>query len=332
MELTKSYAAPLFADESAIMLKPRTLRRFKFWLVSSFVLFLVASSVVSFYAYIAWTLERPAIAPILSNPMKAAGLAYEDIEFRSADGAGNVHGWYIPANSKITIVLSHGYGTTREEPWVPVYELAHELHRNHYNVVMFDYGFVNRRAVTGGILETQELLGAVQYAKERGSNQTYIWGFSMGAGTALQAALQNQEISGMILDSTFILDPDTMFFNLKQKLNMLPKFPSIFMVNLMLPLFGGYNLNHVPSDTVKSTAYKMPLFLIHGEKDNKAPYQTITQFFQTQKANPNSKLWLLPNGHHELIFAVYKKEYLQKTMQFLADCVNAKSRKIIVDI
>ncbi|GIP40396.1 hypothetical protein J31TS4_36760 [Paenibacillus sp. J31TS4] len=314
---------PLF-DESVIADKPkRVFRRYRWLLALLTAAGIGVTSVLGIYAYAAWALGNPVIAPLKSNPAEAIGVAYEDVLFPSADGSSEVSGWYLPAGTGgKTVVLSHGYGTNREEPWVPMYELARQLHKQNFNVVMFDYGFTKpNRSVTGGIVETQELLGAVQYAKSRESGPLYVWGFSMGAGTALQAALKTDLIDGMILDSTFILDPDTMFHNIKQHLSLLPRTPSVSLINLFFPVFSGYSLNQVPYQAVKTTTYDIPLFLIHGEQDTKAPYTSITSFYSNQKANPASQLWLVPDGHHELIFAEHRKEYLKRTLQFLDACV-----------
>lgn len=319
---------PASLNESVIIPDSRTVKRsLKIITAAMLILIILASTIVSFYAYVSWTLGNPTIAPLRSNPLKAVGLPYTDIAFPSANGATMVDGWYIPGASSNTVILSHGYGTNREEPWVPMYQLAKELHKNRFNVVMFDYGFAgSSRGVTGGIQESQELLGAVQFAKQAGDDQVYVWGFSMGAGTALQAALNTKDIDGMILDSTFILDGDTMFYNLQQHAKYLPKQTSIFMVNLLMPLVSGYNLNQVPTRAVKTAQYDIPLFLIHGEDDTKAPYQTITSFYSSQKSNPNAMLWLLPNGQHELIYSTHKKEYINRTMKFLYDCVHKTSQ------
>ncbi|GIP35749.1 alpha/beta hydrolase [Paenibacillus sp. J2TS4] len=310
-------SAPLFGESATERVVVS--RRFK-WLFLSLALILVAAvtAVLSFYAYIAWVLSRPVIPPLQSNPLLAVGLAYEEVEFPSANGGTMVDGWYIPGSTAATVVLSHGYGTNREEPWVPSYELATEINRHQYNVLMFDYGFVHPdRPFTGGIIETQELLGAIEYVKERGAEQVYVWGFSMGAGTALQAALKTDLIDGMILDSTFILEPDTMFYNLKQQVSLLPRFPSIALVNMFLPVFNGYSLGQIPYRTVNATSYTVPIFLIHGELDDKAPYSTITRFYANQKDQPLTELWLLPDSIHEMIFRTHPEEYLQRTFQFL---------------
>ncbi|NOU93508.1 alpha/beta fold hydrolase [Paenibacillus sp. LMG 31456] len=306
-----------------VIIKPSIARRrIKQLLIAmmSFML-LLFSLVLGFHAYIAWTLARPHIDPLRSNPALSFGAAYENIQFPSLNGSSNLSGWFIPAESLAekskTVVFSHGYGGNREEIWVPLYSLAKELHKQNYNVLMFDYGYVQpKESVTGGIRESQELLGAIKYAKEYGSGEVYVWGFSMGAGTALQAALQTKDIDGMILDSTFILEPDTLYHNMIQVAN-LPKFPSQPLVHLFFPLLNGVSLNQIPYDKVKEAKYSMPIFFIHSKNDERAPFEMAQEVFRNQPDNSGSQLWLLTKERHELIFKGNKKDYLSLTMGFL---------------
>jgi pimeloyl-ACP methyl ester carboxylesterase len=308
--------------ETAVRYPSVARRRIKQLLIALMSLILLLFSLImAFHAYVAWTLARPHIDQLRSNPTVSFGAAYENIEFPSLNGSSKLSGWFIPAEkfsaASKTVVFSHGYGGNREEIWVPLYSLAKELHKQNYNVLMFDYGYVQpKESVTGGLRESQELLGAVKYAKEKGSGEVYVWGFSMGAGTALQAALQTKDIAGMILDSTFILEPDTLYHNMKQVAN-LPKFPSQSLVHLFFPLLNGVNLNQIPYEKVKQTKYSMPIFFIHSKKDERAPFEMAQEIFRNQPENSGSQFWLLANDGHELIYKGQKKDYLSLSMGFL---------------
>jgi pimeloyl-ACP methyl ester carboxylesterase len=310
--------APL---EQTVVLSRPLIRRKKLLLTLLLsVLLFCTSLLLAFHAYIAWTLARPIIDPLHSNPMLAVGLPYENITFPSRNQKSSLEGWFIPGNSDKTLIFSHGYGGNREELWVPLYSLAQELHKQNYNVLMFDYGYVHpdsNRIVTGGVQESQELLGAVDYVKHHVNGDIYIWGFSMGAGTSLQAALQGgDDISGMILDSTFLLNPDTLYHNMKQYVNV-PKFISLPLVRLFYPLLNGVSLQEVPYQKVISAKYSMPIFFIHGTQDTKAPYEMTEDIFNNQRSNPQSQLWILPNAQHELLYRAEPQAYITKTMKFL---------------
>ncbi|WP_058300910.1 alpha/beta hydrolase [Gorillibacterium timonense] len=312
------------------------IRRMKLILILLLVgTILAASALVGFYAYILYRLQKPPVPNLGSNPWKAIGLTYSDVEFPSANGKTRVDGWYIPGASRNTVILSHGYGGNREEPWIPLYQIAKVLHNNRFNVLMFDYSFVRpEHYVTGGIQESSELRGAISLVKELGDEQIYIWGFSMGAGTALQTALvDSHDINGMILDSTFIMDSDAVYQNVKQKLNRLPRFPSVFMLNLLSPIYTGYSIKQVPINQVKSTKYQMPLFLVHGEQDKVAPIASVVSFYEEQKDYPGTELWMIPDGQHEFIYKYHQEEYMKRAIKFLYDSVHqanlSKSQKLL---
>lgn len=322
---TNSYSSVPLNQASVETAVRRTtfVRRHKALLIALLsIILLLFSLTMAFHAFIAYTLARPHIDPLRSNPAAAFGAAYENIQFPSITGSSQLSGWYIPAaaadsgTGRQTVVFSHGYGGNREEIWVPIYDLAKAARNMGFNVVMFDYGYVQPQwNVTGGLRESEELLGAVKYAKDRGAEKVFVWGFSMGAGTALQAALQTKEIDGMILDSTFVLEPDTLYHNMKQAAN-LPEF-SQPLVHMFFPLVNGVSLNQIPYQKVKETQYNMPIFFIHGKKDLKAPYEMAESIFAHQKADSGSQLWLLENDGHELIYRAHKRSYVQMTTGFL---------------
>lgn len=281
-------------------------------------------TIVAFHGYVAWVIAHPYVPALYSNPQTAKGLAYSDVSFPSKSGRTTVHGWYIPsgAPSDRTVVFSHGYGANREETWVPMYELASLLHGLHYNVFMFDYGYASsgvRTAATGGREESKQLLAAVQYARSQGAGEVVVWGFSMGAGTALQAALETDKtdsIDAMILDSLFLPSSDSLYNNIKQYMD-LPRYPSVPLIEWMLPFFTGSSFNQLPVKQVLDTHYTMPIFIMHGTKDAIAPIETAEKVASSQY-NSLSREWYVEGGIHELLFRTKPKEYIQRAALFLS--------------
>lgn len=290
------------------------------WTIGS-VITLLSFILVSYVYYYAWAFTHPTIAPLTSTPMDAAQLPYLNVDFRSLDGTSELNGWYIPASSKKTVIFSHGYAGNREEIWVPLYDLAQVLNLNNYNVLMFDYGYVNRkqnpsRVMTAGVREAGELNGAIRYAKHLGAEQVYIWGFSMGAGTALQAALVSSDMHAMILDSTFLLQPAVLDQLFTTHVPLLPSKLFIRMADVLLPFTGNMKLRDVPYERVNSTPYTIPLLMIHGQKDSQAPYTITTQIFEHQ-SHSASELWLPANRGHEMTYRFQSEEYVERTLSFL---------------
>jgi len=318
-----STSLPYAGSETAIPVpsSPRIPIKLSRIALHAFVAFscLLAGLFVALHAYAAFLFSFPPIVSLGSNPLLAKNLAYSNVSFASADGRTQMEGWWIPAeDSRKTVVLSHGYGTNREEPWVPMYDLANLLNGLHYNVLMFDYGFANplqRSPATGGISESQQLIGAIRYARLHGSDELVVWGFSMGAGTALQAALQAERVDAMILDSTFLPDENTIYANMTRYVD-LPKYPTVSLLRLFLPLMGGARLDDIPSAQAQETAYPFPIFLIHGTADDKAPVY-IAENVAGAQTNGLSRLWIVPDAIHEMIYRTHTEEYVSRTTAFL---------------
>lgn len=287
---------------------------------------LFAAAFIAFHGYVAWVLTHPYVAPLASNPLEAKGLAYSEATFPSRSGKTAVDAWYIPAAapSSQTIVFSHGYGANREEDWVPMYDLTEFAHSLHYNVVLFDYGYASpsdRQAATGGREESQQLLAAVDFARGQGANKVIVWGFSMGAGTALQAALYaDSSIDAMLLDSLFIAEPDTIFQNVSRSLP-LPRYPSLNLISAFFPWFTGTSLSSIPAEEVKTTAFPMPILFMHGTADEMAPPE-IARTIASQQANPLSSLWVAEGAIHEMLFRTYTEDYIYQTSEFLRQIGN----------
>jgi len=291
-------------------------------------------AVLIFHGYVAWMLAYPYVAPLESNPAQQLGLPYEDVVFPSKSGETTVSGWFIPADAPQgsaedavatrTVVFSHGYGANREESWVPMYDLAELMHDLDYNVLMFDYGYAStayKAPATGGREESQQLLAAVDYAQSRGAEDIIVWGFSMGAGTALQSALVTDKIDAMILDSLFVPSPEALFDNLNQFVP-LPRFPSLPLIRSMIPLWTGSSFGSIPVSEVASHAYNIPIFIIHGTNDSKAPY-AVAESIAANQRNSLSRSWIVQNGQHEMLFRMGSMEYIQRTALFLSQ-VNAQ--------
>ncbi|GIP18859.1 hypothetical protein J40TS1_45010 [Paenibacillus montaniterrae] len=283
-------------------------------------------TVIVSHAIIAWNLAFPYVPPLESNPFDKKQLPYEVVVFPSRSGETTVDSWYIPAvsssskaESKQTVILSHGYGANREESWVPMYDLAELLNELNYNVIMFDYGYASKRynaPATWGTEEKNQLLATVDYAKERGAEKIIVWGFSMGGGTALQAALETDAINALMLDSLFLPSPDTLYTNIQQYIG-LPKYPTTAIISKLLPLWTNHAFSNQPAQAVLAKQYDIPLYIMHGTADNKADVHIAEQIAGNQKL-VQSQLWVVEGGQHELLFRKDPNLYMKKIAQFLS--------------
>ncbi|MBE3568068.1 MAG: alpha/beta hydrolase [Thermogemmatispora sp.] len=133
---------------------------------------------------------QPQRSPVLHSPSEQ-NLDYEDVTFPSLDGVP-LECWFIPAaGSNKLIIANHPMGFSRSglptqfEPWhsrwapsgngfevnfIPDYKILHDAG---YNVLTYDlrnHGFssaANGGIVSSGIFEARDVVGALQYMRNR---------------------------------------------------------------------------------------------------------------------------------------------------------------------
>jgi uncharacterized protein len=152
-------------------------------------------------------------SPVLHSPAED-GLDYEDVTFPSRDGVP-LEGWFIPApGSSKLIIANHPMGFSRSglpadrQPWqadwalsgngfevdlVPDYKILHDAG---YHVLAYDLrnhglsGAANGGVTTGGVMESRDVVGSLDYARTRPDTRDLAIGlFSrcMGASSTFAA-------------------------------------------------------------------------------------------------------------------------------------------------
>ncbi|GCE07627.1 alpha/beta hydrolase [Dictyobacter aurantiacus] len=134
--------------------------------------------------------SQPQRSPVLHTPAEQ-NLDYEDVTFPSLDGVP-LEGWFIPAaGSNKLIIANHPMGFSRSgiptqfEPWhsgwvssgngfevnfIPDYKILHDAG---YNVLTYDLrnhglsGAANGGIVSSGIFEARDVVGSLQYVRNR---------------------------------------------------------------------------------------------------------------------------------------------------------------------
>lgn len=129
-------------------------------------------------------------SPVLHSPAEH-GLAFEDVTFPARDGVP-LEGWYIPATGSTRLVIAnHPMGFSRSglpahrQPWqadwalsgngfevdlVPDYKILHDAG---YHVLAYDLrnhglsGAANGGVTTGGITESRDIVGSLDYVRRR---------------------------------------------------------------------------------------------------------------------------------------------------------------------
>lgn len=123
----------------------------------------------------------------------------------SSDGV-RLAGWYIPAASGIdragpTIVLAHDYQMNKSS----LLDVAALLHDD-YNLVLFDFrnhGQSEASPTTMGLLERLDVRAVVDWLEARKRPSSIgLLGVSMGGSAAVNEAVTDDRVGGLVLDST----------------------------------------------------------------------------------------------------------------------------------
>jgi pimeloyl-ACP methyl ester carboxylesterase len=120
-------------------------------------------------------------------------------------GIGTRHGWFFPGlRGAPTIVLCHGYGSSRGE----LLTLVSALQDHQYNVFVFDFAAHGGNAgiTTFGYRETDEVRAAVDTVAARNDvdpARIGLWGYNLGAYAGLREAENDHRIKAIVLDSVY---------------------------------------------------------------------------------------------------------------------------------
>jgi pimeloyl-ACP methyl ester carboxylesterase len=123
----------------------------------------------------------------------------------SVPSAGQREGWFFPGLlGAPTIVLCHGYGSSRGE----LLTLVSALQDHQYNVFVFD--FVAHGANDGitsfGYHEAEEVRAAIDELAKRSDidpDHFGLWGYNLGAYAALREAENDKRVHALIVDSVY---------------------------------------------------------------------------------------------------------------------------------
>lgn len=241
----------------------------------------------------------------------------EDLYIDSGDGL-RLHGVWVPYDdARGTIILAHGYHSTKFVDFGKVMSMYHGLK---LNVLMIDqrcHGLSEGRFITFGIKESEDLLSWVEYHNHRFGDQPIILsGLSMGASTALFLADHvhlPSNVAGIIADCGFSSPAAIIGKVFRDILHFSPGI-ILWSADLWARLLAGVSL--YSKDSCKSlAATNLPVFLIHGKADDFVPWEMTQQAYDACKSD--KEILLVESAGHGLSFLEDKDLYVQMIQDFL---------------
>lgn len=242
----------------------------------------------------------------------------QDVYITSKDGL-KLHGYWVPAeNPRGTILLAHGYRSTILVDFGLAYAFYHALGMNILVPHQRAHGDSEGRYITFGVKESEDFLCWIHYHNETfGEYQLILSGLSMGASTVLYLADRElpANVKCIIADCGFT-SPKAILDKVYRDVVHLPSGLSLWAADLFARLFAGFHLDEKDTRQVLKNA-KLPVFLIHGLKDDFVPSFMTQQGFDA--CSGPKELLLVEGAGHGTSFLVDKQTYTKRIIAFLEE-------------
>ena len=230
-----------------------------------------------------------------------AGLEFEDVFFPASDGVA-LHGWYVPADSDLTLLWFHGNAgniANRLEHLA----LTHRLLG--VNVFIFDYRGYGLSE--GSISEAGTYLdaaAAVDYLVEQRNvdtaGQLVLYGHSLGGSVAVEMA-GRYPTRGLIVESTF-----TSIRGMAK--NIYPYLPSGVITSFLRTRYDSLS---------KIASARAPVMVVHGDSDETVPMADGRRLYEAA-THPKRFHTVVGVGHND-VYAVGGEPYFEAIRRFIED-------------
>ena len=251
-----------------------------------------------------------------------AGLPQEQVALRTHDGI-SLSGWLVaqPKRSRGTLLYLHGVGDCKTAG-VPLTRL---LFDHGYNVFLYDsrrHGDSGGAYCTYGYYEKFDVSTAINYLHERLGRRlgpVAVFGTSMGAAVAIQAAAIDTRIKGVIAEASFT-NLRTISVDYQRRII---KLPWHFLRNVAMARsqkFAKFKARDVsPLEDV--TRLRIPILFIHGTSDSFINFDYSKMLYH--RAREPRELFLVPGANHNDVWEVAGSSYETRVLGFLTRALKA---------
>lgn len=243
------------------------------------------------------------------------GLFYEEVTFVTSDGL-ELRGWFLPSRQgRAAVILGHGFTRSRQE----MLDVAAMLHRNCYNVLLFDWrahGESEGERTTFGYKEVQDVAAALDFVSSRPEvdpERIGVLGKSLGGAIAISAAADLSQLKAVVSDSPFPSLEDTIEVGVSRR-GPLGAWPlRLIAVFLGTRTMGVDPALVRPIDDIREISPR-PVLIMHGGRDELVPPDTGERLYAAA-AEPKF-LWYAPDAAHVKLSTQYPAEYEARVVTF----------------
>lgn len=246
------------------------------------------------------------------------GLVFDSFLFTGGDGESQLSAWFIPADEpKGTILYLHGVADNKMSGLL----LSKVFHDHHFNVMLYDsraHGESGGRFCTYGYHEKYDVIKAIDMVRKIGQEKKIVignvgvFGTSMGAAIALQAASIEPRIRAIVSEASFAtLRQITVDYQKR-----LMRLPWHFLRNIAMKrseIIAQFKHREVSPLSAVSKIHA-PIFFIHGIDDRFIRYQYSQELYIA--ANQPKEVWFLATANHNNVHEIGKKEYEERIVRF----------------
>lgn len=198
---------------------------------------------------------------------------FTEHEIKSADGTKLYGRFYKNGNSKITILMMHGF---RSNP-IHDFSCAFKFYFDKgFNLLVPDqraHGKSDGKYITYGTKERYDAKAWLEYANTLvEGGELYATGVSMGASTVLMAAELElpDNVKGIIADCGFTSPGEIIKKVMKEDMKV-PLFPLYYTTRALSKAVAGFDFEECNA-AVSVKDCKIPLLFLHGKADSFVPF------------------------------------------------------------
>jgi len=236
------------------------------------------------------------------RPGKKLGKVEKNLTLTTKDGVDIACKFIDKKNAKATIIIGHGYPFDKTQFYRDMSFLKS------YNLLFYDHRYFGQSKgcfSSIGIKEPLDVEACIDFADRLGK-PVFLFGFSLSASSMLRV---KKKVKGIIADSPYSCLIDVI--NSNYSFLGIFRYPFVWTTELMARLFFGQWPRKVcPSVSAKSK--KIPIFLIHGQKDTFFPVKKVAEF-----KHKNVETWIVKDAKHVEAHLVSKEKYQKKILQFI---------------
>jgi len=245
---------------------------------------------------------------------QSSGLPQEDVLVTTPDGV-HLSCWLVAhKKARGTIIYLHGVGDCK----IAGLDLTAFLFSHGYNVFLYDsrhHGESGGKYCTYGFFEKHDVSTVIDYLQQRedlNTGKIGVFGTSMGAAVAIQAAAVDVRIASVVAEASFT----TLRSIAVDYQRRLIKLPWHFLRNVALArsqVVAGFKARLVaPIDDVKKL--HCPILLVHGLQDTFIDVQYSKELFQA--AHDPKQLLLIDGANHTNVWEVGGTNYENSLADF----------------